>query len=236
MDFSFALLRTYDSGNIGATLRALVNLGFNNLNVINPLNYDEEEIKKMAAGTADKIELIKKGDDLEEFIKEVEVVYGFTARKRKMFQQITLSDMIHEIKSSGYKHVGFLFGNETNGLNNQELKYVKKTVSIDTSSHKPVLNLSQAVLLAGYELRKHFVFDKEKNRSSFNFVNMSKKEELFENLFDVFSDLFFQKRKRVKKKRTILFNSLKRWDLTKTEYQYLNNLFIKIKRKLDIDK
>ncbi|HMA68666.1 MAG TPA: RNA methyltransferase [Candidatus Mcinerneyibacterium sp.] len=236
MDFSFALLRTYDSGNIGATLRALVNLGFNNLNVINPLNYDEEEIKKMAAGTADKIQLIKKSDDLEGFVKEVEVVYGFTARKRKMFQQISLSDMIHEIKSSGYKHVGLLFGNETNGLNNQELKYVKKTVSIDTSSHKPVLNLSQAVLLAGYELRKHFVSDKEKNNESFTFVNMGKKEELFENLFDVFSDLFFQKRKRVKKKRTILFNSLKRWDLTKTEFQYLNNLFIKIKRELDIDK
>ncbi|TYB31825.1 MAG: RNA methyltransferase [Candidatus Mcinerneyibacterium aminivorans] len=238
MDFNnihFGLVRTFDPGNIGSAFRGLINMGFENLWVINPINYIPKTIEMMAAGTRDRLDLLKKTDSVFDFAKDLDVVYGLTARNRKMYEQISVNELIAELENKKYQNIGFLFGNETNGLTNDELKYAKKTVFIQTSEEKPVLNLAQSVIIISYEIRK-LLLDKRNNKKSkpknFNYISLKKKEKLFNNMFKIFSEVFFKKEKRISKKKKILFNSIKRWDLTKTEFKYFNNMFIKLSRIL----
>ncbi len=228
----FGLVRTFDPGNIGSAFRGLINMGFENLWVINPINYIKRPIEMMAASTKDKLNLIKRTDYLRDFAKDLQVVYGLTARNRSMYEQISVDELFAEINQHGYDKIGFLFGNETNGLTNDELRYAKKTVFIRTSEEKPVLNLAQSVVIIAYEMRKYLLNrrNSKKNKKKFNYISLKKKEELFKNVFKVFSTVFFKKEKNISKKKDILFNSIKRWDMTKTEFTYFNNMFIKISR------
>lgn len=229
-EYFFTLVRTFDSGNIGASLRAITNMGIKRLYVVEPIHYEIELIKKFAAGTKDRIDNIVKDYSLDKLKEETEVIYAFSARKRKMMPHISIDDMKREIEEIGYKKIGFLFGNETNGLNNDELKYAFKTVSLPTSTQKPSLNLSQAVLLAAYETQKI----KETPRdSSKNEITVAEREQFFENFHQLISKLFFQKEIHDKNNKIFLFNMIKKWPLFKNEFTYMNNFLIKLNRFVD---
>ncbi|HOO60039.1 MAG TPA: RNA methyltransferase [Candidatus Mcinerneyibacteriales bacterium] len=227
----FALIRTFDSGNIGSSFRALSNMGFRRLWVIDPLHYDEEMVGKMAAGTKNALHRLITGRSLEEFASEVDHIYALTARPRKEYPQISLSELASSLSEAPETRVGLLFGNETNGLNNDELRYISATVSIPTSPVYPSLNLAHAVLLTAFSLSPLTSPSSAAPSSKKTGADALKKEELFENLFSLISSHLFQKEITADKNRTLLRNTIQKWPLSLREWSYLNQVFLALKKR-----
>ena len=68
--------------NIGATVRAMKNMGVSRLRLVNPVEYDAIRIEGIAHGTMDLIERIERFDDFDAAVADCVHVVGFTARRR----------------------------------------------------------------------------------------------------------------------------------------------------------
>ncbi len=139
--------------NIGATVRAMKNMGVSRLRLVNPIEYDAIRIEGIAHGTMDLIERIERFDDFDAAVADCIHVVGFTARRRSAkLRVIDPKTAAAELLNAAPEGpVALVFGREDNGLPNQILDRVQATVTIPTTSHAS-LNLGQAVLLALYEL------------------------------------------------------------------------------------
>jgi len=139
--------------NIGATVRAMKNMGVSRLRLVNPVEYDAIRIEGIAHGTMDLIERIERFDDFDAAVADCVHVVGFTARRRsaklRLIDPKTAATELLDQAPEGL--VAAVFGREDNGLPNQILDRVQATVTIPTTNHAS-LNLGQAVLLALYEL------------------------------------------------------------------------------------
>ena len=139
--------------NIGATARAMKNMGVSRLRLVNPVEYDAIRIEGIAHGTMDLIERIERFDDFDAAVADCVHVVGFTARRRsaklRLIDPKTAATELLDQAPEG--PVAAVFGREDNGLPNQILDRVQATVTIPTTNHAS-LNLGQAVLLALYEL------------------------------------------------------------------------------------
>ena len=106
------LIETTSSGNIGSTLRAMKNMGFSNLCLINPKKINFEEVKALSANAADLIDKIKFFNSLDEALEGTEIVVATSSRQRKVpWPTESLSDLsptlISEIKKN--KKISILF-------------------------------------------------------------------------------------------------------------------------------
>jgi TrmH family RNA methyltransferase len=139
--------------NIGATVRAMKNMGASRLRLVNPVEYDAIRIEGIAHGTMDIIERIERFDDFDAAVADCVHVVGFTARRRsaklRVIDPKAAATELLDAAPDG--PVAAVFGREDNGLPNQILDRVQATVTIPTTNHAS-LNLGQAVLLALYEL------------------------------------------------------------------------------------
>ena len=139
--------------NIGATVRAMKNMGVGRLRLVNPVEYDAIRIEGIAHGTMDLIERIERFDDFDAAVADCVHVVGFTARRRsaklRVIDPKTAAAELLDAAPEG--PVAAVFGREDNGLPNEVLDRVQATVTIPTTNHAS-LNLGQAVLLALYEL------------------------------------------------------------------------------------
>ncbi len=219
--FQFALLRTFDAGNIGSALRAITTMGFSKLWVINALHYDEETVKKMAAGAKDRYGCIERSNALEDVVSEADLVLAFSARGRLDYPHVSLQAACEELSRTPFERVVLLFGNETNGLHNDELCYAQKTVYIPTDSDKSSLNLAHAVMIVAYELRKTFQASPPILHQG---VTVTQKEMLFELFYSLMSSLFYQKEMTAEKTRLRLFNAFKKWPLNQSEFKVVRSV------------
>lgn len=222
--FQFALLRTFDPGNIGSSLRAIVTMGFSKLWVVNPLHYDEETVKKLAAGTKDRYNCIERCDSLDTVVAHADCVLAFSARGRLDHPHISLQTACNELLHTPFERVVLLFGNETNGLTNEELHYAQRTVYIPAAPDKSSLNLAHAVMIAAYELRKTF---QAVPPSLHQGVSVTHKETLFELFYSLMTSLFYQKEMTAEKTRLRLFNVFKKWPLNQSEFTVVKSVLQK---------
>jgi len=139
--------------NIGATVRAMKNMGVSRLRLVNPVEYDAISIEGIAHGTMDLIERIERFDNFDAAVADCVHVVGFTARRRsaklRVIDPKAAAAELLDAASEG--PVAVVFGREDNGLPNEILDRVQAAVTIPTTNHAS-LNLGQAVLLALYEL------------------------------------------------------------------------------------
>ncbi len=141
-------------GNIGASARCLKNMGFSKLRIVNPLNWDQDKILKMATHEAsDIIHAAEIFNDLESAVKDLHLLAGTTARTgRKRYPTHTPQTIAPKILSypSDIK-IGILFGSEKWGLKNREIGLCNWIVTIPTANFSS-LNLAQSVMILCYEL------------------------------------------------------------------------------------
>ncbi|MCX7793522.1 MAG: RNA methyltransferase [Thermodesulfovibrionales bacterium] len=165
-NISFILVEPREPGNIGASARAIKNMGFLNLELVNPFRekiFNEKEIKKRLEDSearwfaTDAIDILRKvriHRTLHDAISDKSLVVGTTRRIGKR-RGVILSvkegiKRILEVASSN--RVAILFGREDKGLFNEEVKECGFLMTIPTSKRSPSLNLAQAVLIIAYEL------------------------------------------------------------------------------------
>ena len=147
------LYEPLDPINIGATIRAMKNMGVHRLRLVRPVAYDPYRLIGVAHDTQELIDAIEHFDDLELALKDCVRVAGFTARRRAAKRQIltpaaAASDLLD---FTGHGTVALLYGREDKGLPNEALDLAHTVVTIPTTNHAS-LNLAQAVLIGLYEL------------------------------------------------------------------------------------
>ena len=147
------LCEPQDPVNIGATVRAMKNMGATELRLVRPCEYTEVRLAGIAHGTFDIIERIRHFDTLDDAIADCVTVAAFTARRRAAKRVLTdaraAAPKLQSAAAEG--RVALLFGREDSGLNNDEMDRAHMVVTVSTTEHSS-LNLAQAVLLALYEL------------------------------------------------------------------------------------
>ncbi|MBF0520713.1 MAG: RNA methyltransferase [Nitrospirae bacterium] len=157
----FVLIEPKEPGNIGASARAIKNMGFSNLILVNPEGHLTIDAYLFAHGAEDVLEQAVVCTSFEEAVGQMHLVIGLSRRfgkTRGVFKPV--NEAAKTILSSALEgKVAFLFGRENNGLNNKEVESCAFIAFIPTSNAQPSLNLSQAVLLTAYELSNIFVLD-----------------------------------------------------------------------------
>jgi len=179
----FVLVEPKESGNIGSSARAIKNMGFTNLCLINPPHISEEA-RWMAWRSEDVLERAKIFKKLDEALDDKSIVVGTTRRRgSKRGAILDVRDgtkRIYEIAQEN--KVAILFGREDKGLFNEEVEKCGYLITIPTDELQPSLNLSQAVLIVAYELmRQEEKRDYHMERQFY--VSQNELEKLYERLY-----------------------------------------------------
>lgn len=145
--------------NIGAAARAMCNMGFEQLVLVEPQNCDLTRIAKMATHAAlDVVEQMLVYDSLEAALAEFNFVAGMTARlggrRRVIGSPKKLAATIAPLTDKN--RIALVFGPEDRGLTNADARLCHVLVNIPTGAFSS-LNLAQAVMIICYEL---FVYDR----------------------------------------------------------------------------
>lgn len=150
----FILVETKEAGNIGASARAMKNMGFKNLELVKPKNVFTDEARWMACNAVDILEKAVVYQNLEDAIKDKNIVIGTSGRLgKKRGLILPLKEGVKQIIPAAKKNkIAILFGREDNGLLNNEIAACGLLITIPTSPSQPSLNLAQSVLLVAYEL------------------------------------------------------------------------------------
>jgi tRNA/rRNA methyltransferase len=152
--------------NIGMCARAMANFGLDDLRLVNPRegwprSDDYREVAySAAAGATDLLDAARVFPSVEAAIGDLNAVYATTARERgQMKAVLTPSVAMGAIAAAGEKR-GILFGPERTGLANDEVALADSIITFPSSPTYASLNLSQAVLICGYEWFKAAFGDK----------------------------------------------------------------------------
>jgi TrmH family RNA methyltransferase len=152
----FVLVEPREPGNIGASARAIKNMGFRNLCLVKPPAEMSEEGRWFARNAHDVLDAAEVYDSLDEAISEKALVVGTTRRKGKRRGVIMpVEKGVERVRDIAEQDkVAILFGREARGLYNDEVEECGFMMTIPSSAMQPSLNLAQAVLITAYELSK----------------------------------------------------------------------------------
>jgi TrmH family RNA methyltransferase len=150
------LVRPLRSGNIGAAARAMKNMGFSRLVLVDPTNYRSSEAYQMAYGAKEILERARVVKTLAQAVSTASLVVGTTVRHHKGSDRlIPLPSLVPAILSYATRQkVAVVFGSERTGLTNDEIALCQRLVVIPTAPAFSSLNLAQAVMVVLYELWK----------------------------------------------------------------------------------
>lgn len=152
----FILVEPKEAGNIGASARALKNMGFKNLGLVKPVSFVSDEALWFAHNAAEVLESAKVFDSVRDAISDKSIVAGTsrrTGRQRGIF--INAEQGAQRLFNIAAKNkVAILFGREDRGLFNDEIEECGFMMTIPANKKHPSLNLAQAVMIIAYELSK----------------------------------------------------------------------------------
>jgi len=138
--------------NIGSAARAMCNMGFTRLIVVDPDVWDETRIRRLATHEAvSVIDSVRRFDSLDKALAPFGHVVGTTARLGGQRPVIKSPEFLARnlISISRNNPVAILFGPEDRGLTNDDLKHCHQLVNIPTAGFTS-LNLAQAVMVVCY--------------------------------------------------------------------------------------
>ena len=142
--------------NIGAAARAMRNMGFEHLIVVNPHNCDMSRVLKMATHAASEVvEKMEVFEDLQTALGPLNYIVGTTARLGGQRQLVSSAARLASklVPVCEENRAGLLFGPEDRGLTNEDIRLCHELVNIPTAEFSS-LNLAQAVMIVCYELRR----------------------------------------------------------------------------------
>ena len=155
------LVHTTHPGNIGGAARAMKNMGFDNLVLVEPADFPSGQARARASGATDVLESAHIVGSVEEAIEGCHLVIGTSARERRIPWPLMSSResgiKIAETLAAQKEHkVAVLFGREDRGLTNDELQLCHFHVNIPSNEEYSSLNLAAAVQVLCYEMRMAF--------------------------------------------------------------------------------
>jgi TrmH family RNA methyltransferase len=151
------LVSTRNPLNIGAAARAMSNLGFLRLRVVNPYEASFREARS-AVGAAPLLAKAEQYSSLAEAVADCSLVVGTTAvSNRELHHPLRLlkdaAPVIRKRLHAGGR-VALLFGSEKRGLSNHDFSHCHWLLHVPTREEHTSMNLGQAVAVCLYELAR----------------------------------------------------------------------------------
>ncbi len=167
--------------NIGMSARAMMNCGLSELRLVSPR---EDHLSAKAVSASSNAEEIlynaKVYASTKEAIADLNYVYAATARHRDQIKSIYNADTaaleMNKIMSKG-NTCGIMFGCERTGLSNVDVSLADAIINIPLNPKHSSLNLSQAVLIIGYEFYKTQI-DKPEVHLEMNGTTLATKDKV----------------------------------------------------------
>ncbi len=196
--------------NIGMAARAMKNCAVRELRLVNP---EQSPLSEQAIRASAKSEEIltqaKIYQNTKSALADLQVVYAATARPRHQVKEVITAEYAAKNLPND-KKIGFMFGCERTGLENEDISLADKIIEIPLNPEHSSLNLAQAVLITCYEYYKTTLAAPDSHFIT-NDGNIVTKEKLFK-----FLDMLDKK---------ITANPKIKKDMTDSLLINLNNIF-----------
>lgn len=144
--------------NVGMAARAMKNCALKEMRLVNPR---EDHLSAKALSASSNSEEILQNAKIyastAEAVADLQYVLATTARHRDQTKLVYNADIGAETianKLSSGEKCGFMFGPERTGLRNEDVCLADAIINVPLNPEHCSLNLSQAVLLVGYEFYK----------------------------------------------------------------------------------
>jgi tRNA (cytidine32/uridine32-2'-O)-methyltransferase len=149
------LVRPQEEGNIGASARAMANMGLERLILVQPVAGIGPTARAFAVGAQDVLDNAEVAPSLAEALGPFRFVVGTTSTRSRQLEVPLASP--RELPARLRENppatpTALVFGPEASGLTNDELSLCGLLVTVPCASRQPTLNLGQAVLVLAYEL------------------------------------------------------------------------------------
>ena len=157
------LVNTSHPGNIGATARAMKNMGLTRLALVNPMEFPSGVAVGRAASALDVLERAEVVNTLGEAIADCALVIGSSARSRSLpWPMLTPEQSAAKlIKESQSAKVALVFGREDSGSITRSYSFAIFTYRSRRAPEYSSLNLAAAVMVLCYEIRRAVLRDEE---------------------------------------------------------------------------
>jgi tRNA (cytidine32/uridine32-2'-O)-methyltransferase len=156
-NISMALVGITHAGNIGAVARVMKNMALRNLTLVSSTECGpDSEAFPMASGAYEIVENSQRINDLETALQQTIMSVGASGRLGgKRINAGTPSEIVPLLmERSLIGPVVCVFGRESRGLTNEELKLCTHHMIIPTDARFASMNVAQATAVTAYEIFK----------------------------------------------------------------------------------
>lgn len=173
----FVLVRPNFLGNIGSIARVMKNFGFSNLYLVDPpRNYQDAEARKMAVGAFDILKKARVFESLDQALSNCHLTVATSScQYRTLIPQYPrdIINILSDLDSTTdlFRHeasIAFVFGDERDGLANQEIDLSHHLLKIPVQPDFASLNLAQALGILAYELSEAIGFEDKVKKDAGN--------------------------------------------------------------------
>ena len=220
------LCDTQDGANIGSVCRAMKTMGLTHLTLVTDRIYDEERIRTLALHAYDLYENRREFTDLKDAISDSILSVAATRRsgKDRKTSRVNPEQLAELVNGLGSGKVSVVFGCESNGLSDDQVKACSTVVTIPTSDKFPSLNLSQAVQIICYSLFQRL----RPYSGETNVVPSSRIDTASSVCIDSLKSMgYFKNDEELSRTREFLTSIMERAGMTEGEVQKMEKIFTK---------
>lgn len=142
------------AANLGFILRLAMNFDVDEVVLVNPRQFDWDEVRRFAAKAHPLVDRLRVEDSIDAAFGPDELRVCTSAvigSEDDPLRQSTTVEEYRRLAQERGGRVALVFGRESTGLTREELKRCDVVVTIPTSPRYPELNLSHAVAIMLYE-------------------------------------------------------------------------------------
>ena len=164
------LINTQHPGNIGATARAMKNMGLSQLYLVDPQDFPADKAVWRAGHATDVLSQARVVATLDEAITGCGLVLGTSARERTIPWSLhTVREAgEHAVREASAHPVAILFGREDRGLTNEELQRCHAHLHIPANPVYSALNIATAVQVMKCVRPRWYKPNRPQNRHGLN--------------------------------------------------------------------
>jgi len=153
-NIKIVLVGTTHPGNIGGAARAMNNMCFSDLALVDPQCPVGEIAYARASGANAILDNRDTAGELSPLIKDCQLVVATSARRRSLaWPELSPSELAEKLLAmDDDSRAALVFGREHSGLNNDEMQSCNYMVCIPTNPDFSSLNLASAVQVLCYEI------------------------------------------------------------------------------------
>ena len=216
------------------TARAMDNFGLSSLYLVNPRDgWPNKKAENSAKHAINILKNVKIFENLEDATSKFNLVVATTNRQRFLTKKTFNNFNDLSKKFNSFKNIAILFGPESSGLSNHELRFANDIYTIKTSKLNKSLNLSHAVSLFSYEIFSQNLKSSKIKKNYEKIDPIVTKSELSNFINVLIHDLenkgFFNPLEKKDSMIDNIYSMYNKMDLTKKELNMLWGMHKKLK-------